>query len=157
MNKVNRFSFCILVAFIVLLFTNVQATEAQNLDTVVGNGTKANPYVIDVSGRSLKRITFKYETLPFHFIVPDGQEGTFEISYEGIERTVTFMLIESDNNSTSVLLDKDKYENTMNWQVGVDNRLNEGSAQSMPTYKITEELSYYSSAEMFGQSYDERS
>lgn len=148
MNKFNKVKFCMLVVFIVLLFTSVQASSVA-LDEVTGNGMESDPYVIDVSGRSNKTIIFKYDKMPFYFVVKNGYEGTYEVSFEPVDKKVTFRFIESANENTSVMLDEAQYKDTKNWQIGVDTRLSSEVGVGAPSYNISEELEYYTSYEMY--------
>lgn len=148
MNKFNKVKFCALVVFIVLLLASVQATS-KNLDEVSGNGTEGNPYIIDVSGRSMPMVTFQYDTMPFYFVVKDGYEGSYEVSFDSVAKTVSFRFLESASDSISVMLDQAQYVDVKNWQVGVDTRINDGAGAGVPTYNITEELEYYSSYNEF--------
>ena len=145
--KVNKLKICILVVFVVLLFANVQATELSitPISEVAGSGSKDDPYIIDISaGGTLKTIKFRYKSLPFYFVVKDGQEGSYEIFHEPTEQTVTFRFVDSASNGIKVMLDTDEYNDLINWQVGVNTILNKGTGATMPTYAIYEEINYCS-------------
>ena len=146
MKKFNKLIYSLIVVFVALLFTNISIVLA---DEVTGDGTKGNPYVIEAMKYSAKKVTFEYETIPFYFVVAEGSEGSYSVSYEAVEKKVTFMLLESTNDEISVMLDDEKYKDTNNWQVGVDTMLNQGIGVSIPTYDIFEELEYYSDVSKF--------
>lgn len=146
MSKFNKVKFGILVVFIVLLFANVQAAE---LDTVSGDGSSENPYVIEISPSS-RMLKFQCKQLPFYFIMKEGSEGSYEINYDATTSEISFLQVQSADaitpqNEISVALDKEKYENIKNWQVGVDTNLSPDIGMSVPTYDIFEELEYLSS------------
>ena len=86
MKRFNKLIFSVIVVFIALLFTNMSIVLA---DEVAGDGTKNNPYVVDVSGASARKVTFEYESIPFYFVVVDGYEGSYSVSYEPVEKKVT--------------------------------------------------------------------
>lgn len=153
MKKVFKYRVFTMVILIVLIFSGVPAYAKVDppADNVAGIGTSNNPYVIDMSSSSSKRIVVEPETVPFYFVVKgvEGVGGVFVIDYDITTGLVSFLLDRSvydsaDERYASVYVTESEY-NTRRQQLGVKYRVVEKEKTSFPTYDIQEILQYNTS------------
>lgn len=150
MKKVNNNLMNVMKIFIVLLSSlifissYVIAAEGEPAGEPLiipsGDGTADNPYVIDVTASNNGPFKFKAETVPFDFTVKE--EGVYKVEYNTEDKVMTFTLISSGSSSARLAINRDKYANIDNWQLGIKTQKREYSTSMNPAYAIRELSSY---------------
>ncbi len=142
MKKTFKKLINIAMIFIVLLSSMVYASENTGqlvgYTPVDGDGTEINPYIIDAN--AYKEVYFAVDTIPFDFKVT--VPGIYTVNYDSVKKEITFTLIMTGKSGANIALNKDKYSDINNWQLGIKTKKRSQSSSLGSAYSIKELSSY---------------
>lgn len=135
MNKLNKkYIICAWIIFIVLMLSNAFASSEELADT--NQGTKDNPFILNINSGAGRSTTFKFTSFPFYFKAQTP--GSYEVSIDSEKNEVMFMLVDNNVQSVIAVIDEDESQKADRKQLGVNYKEVDARLISNPKYEISE-------------------
>ena len=134
-----------MIVFIVLILSGVYASSEnavgweelqEQQEQAQVEGTKENPYIINITGSTGGNQTFHYTSYPFYF--KTQTIGSFEVSVDVEKQEVTFRLVDNQKDKIIALIKESDATKVDSKQLGIEYREAEETLISAPLYDIQE-------------------